>query len=224
MKSALRSMLGTLALIALPRCAGSGLSGSPQGDLGHTEFSYVGDDWDCTLGCSLGMPLLLGSSQHVLVVPASPATNATLPALTVETTDPTVLTAVVYENVSQGLTLNVTGTGSGEAKLQLLTAGGALYDSVTVRVEPAASLALASGTQAIDLAVGQATSFQVAVLDADGKGLAAWGAAAVSVGNPGIATIGHDLGGQTLTGASSGTTTLAMTLGSLQSSVPVTVH
>jgi hypothetical protein len=233
-KSPMRSLLVMLALASLPACSG-GSDPTLEGDLGEVDFTYV-SGFACMLGCSLSDPLPIGVTQRVRVSATSP--GDTLPALTLRSSDPTILAIGDVVPSATLLGLELTGTALGATKLELFK-GTKLYDSVTVLVETPASLGLdlviptgppteiyeetLNRVQTVSLTVGQMARLTVDVIDVAGNTMAAWGTTSESIDDPAVATLAQTPDGPSLTTVKAGSTTLVLRAGKLERKVPVTV-
>lgn len=238
MKHFLRTLVaGVLAIVAMPACVNFDLDGHTRGDRGEVKLSYDSSGFDCLLSCGMDMPVLLGTSEVVVI---ESATSHTLPQLTPVSDDPTVITVDVDAAKSPSQAMFVRGLKKGSAQIRFLDSGGATFDTTTMRVEPGAAMSvggdlhLAGGGErslgevtALDMSVGDDVALDLAVTDDQGEGLAAWGGRSFSVDDPTIADhpfIGLSFSDFSLTAKAQGTTTLRIAVGELTREIPITVR
>ena len=196
--------LGLLAMVLAPvmtGCFDLKLGESTRGDEGNVDFSYGGQG--CFFGCALDEPLAVGSSSSIAVTGAGNAAT-----VTVESTRPDVIgfeiqrsCACTYEaddsaggySISEDdrcpsdhehschNTITANALASGEVKLRLVDAAGALIDQVSVEAATpqTAQLELARDEEhgdyapanTLQLQAGESVAVRVAFIAADGQRL-----------------------------------------------------
>lgn len=187
-----RSLLLVVGVSSIALACSFHLGGETNGAHGNAEFSYS----NCFLGCTTTTPMMLGDEEDVTV------TGSSLPAtVDVETSAPSVVsiksvarqcctsnadagsgcrTIGVNDACAAGetasLIVTVHAPVAGSSELIVKKSDGSVWDSVTLSVENAASLALACNTSPnVTLAVNGECPITWLATDASGKGLMSTG-------------------------------------------------
>lgn len=162
------------------------VGGETNGTRGNGEFSYS----NCFLGCTTTTPMMLADEEHVSVsgsIPGSVSVETSAPSIvsiksssrnccTSGADGGTCHTVGLNEACASGetatLDIVVDAPAVGSSDLVIKKSDGSVWDSITLSVEQAASLALTCNTKSsVTLAQNATCPVKWLATDANGKGL-----------------------------------------------------
>ncbi len=192
----------TVSAFAVGACSFH-LGGETNGARGNAQFSYS----ECLLGCNTTTTMMLDDEEDVSVsgsIPDAVSVESSAPAIVSiakasrecctkdsdagSTCRPIDLNGACASGETASLTVTVDAHAAGSAGLVVKMGDGSVWDSVTLSVEPAASLALACNTPgSVTLANGGACPVTWKAADAKGQPLMSSSGIRLTTSDPSVA-------------------------------------
>ncbi|HEY1956580.1 MAG TPA: hypothetical protein VGH28_13245 [Polyangiaceae bacterium] len=188
--------------VAVVAC-GFHVGGETNGAHGNGTFSYA----SCLLGCDTTTPMMLNDEEDVSVagsIPASVSVESSAPSVVAVKSASRVCcekdadagscrTLALNDACAAGetasLTVKVDAAAAGSGDLAIKASDGSVWDSVTLSVEPAASLALACNTPtSVTLAPNTTCAVTWKATDASGRGLMSTAGIQLTTSDPAVAS------------------------------------
>ncbi len=179
-------ILAATSAIALVAACSVHVGGETNGAHGNAEFSYS----NCFLGCTTTTPMMLADEEHVSVsgsIPDLVSVETTAPSIvSIKSSARTCCTSGADGGTCQTMGLNGACASGGTTSLDIVVdapavgtsdlvikkSDGSVWDSITLSVEEAASLALTCNTKGSTTLTQNATCpVTWLATDANGKGL-----------------------------------------------------